>query len=126
MRPALMVVDNPDPEKLSTRKLVLETAKFNIINVTSAEEAIETLSRLDLHGVILPYHLPGTNCADLSARLREVRPNVKILVSEGSGCQEDGVFNGHDPATLVALCRKMFGDPLIREIKQQQADVQSV
>ena len=119
MRPALMVVDSPDPEKLSTRKLVLETAKFNIINVTSPEEAIETLTRLDLDGVILPYDLPRIGCADLAARLREVRPTVKILVSEGSGCTEDGVFNGHDPAGLVALCRKLFGDPLVREIREQ-------
>lgn len=117
MRPVLLIVDDPEPDKLSTSKLVLETAKFNVLNASSVDEAIDILSRLDLHGVILQGSR-GQNCEELLQRLRNVRPATKVLVPEGTFCTADRQYPLFDPGRLVAICRELFGDPVRIEIDQ--------
>jgi CheY-like chemotaxis protein len=120
MRPNLMVIEIPDAERVSTRKLVLEAAKFNVLTATSAQEAIAMLTRLDLDGVILPLHLEGTTCRELAEQLRDIRPGVKILAPRDSDCDDLVTYYPHfDPASLVHLCRQLFGDPLATERKEQ-------
>ena len=43
IRPCFLVIDHEFPDSISTRKLVLETAKYNVITAYSGNEAVETL-----------------------------------------------------------------------------------
>jgi len=53
VRPCFLVIDREFPGSISTRKLVLETAKFNVITSYSAQEAVETLKKFPaLQGVV--------------------------------------------------------------------------
>jgi hypothetical protein len=45
VRPILLVVDPPDPETLSTRKLILESQKYNVLTAFTGPEAQEIAQR---------------------------------------------------------------------------------
>ena len=45
IRPCFLVVDQEHSGSISTRKLVIETAKFNVITAYTGAEAIQTLNK---------------------------------------------------------------------------------
>ena len=45
IRPCFLVVDREFPGSVSTRKLVIETAKFNVLTAYSGREALEMHAR---------------------------------------------------------------------------------
>jgi hypothetical protein len=53
-RPCFLVIDREFPGSISTRKLVIETAKFNVLTAYSGKEALEMIARfLPSFGVVL-------------------------------------------------------------------------
>ena len=128
MRPTMLVVERPDADRLSTRKLVLESAKFNVVNATSERETIETLTRLDVDAVVLPLELRGSTCDDLVRAAKKARPTVKVVVPQSAHCAPsehiDARYNLFDPGSLVAVCRELFGDPLAHELAEEQEQEQ--
>lgn len=86
MRPCFLVVDNEYPESISTRKLVIETAKMNVITTYSVEEAIETLVRFPaVDGVVIDSEVKGIPCAKLVTHLQAIRPNLPVVVVSPGG-----------------------------------------
>src|ERR1700692_3947670 len=60
LRPCFLVVDREFPGSISTRKLVIETAKFNVLTAYSAEEAMELLERSPaVSGVVIDDGIEG-------------------------------------------------------------------
>jgi hypothetical protein len=54
VRPCLLIVEPEPAEALSTRKLVVETGKFNVITAYSGEEALASLERFPgVDGVVV-------------------------------------------------------------------------
>ena len=54
VRPCFLVIDREFPGSISTRKLVIETAKFNVLTAYSGLEALDTLQQFPaIHGVVL-------------------------------------------------------------------------
>jgi hypothetical protein len=43
IRPCFLVIDQEHSNSISTRKLVIETARFNVLTAYSGAEAIQTL-----------------------------------------------------------------------------------
>ena len=75
MRPIILVADPPDPEALSTRKLVLESAKFNVLTATSLQEADEILDSCPVTAAIFHDRMLGENDpAAIVARLKKKVP----------------------------------------------------
>ena len=65
---------------ISTRKLVIKTAKLSITTASSGNEAIETLERFPtLDAAILNAADWDVACAELVKRLREIVPNLPLL-----------------------------------------------
>ena len=80
-RPCFLVVDREHAASLSTRKLVIETAKFNVITAYSAEEALETLRRFPaVDGAVLDIHIDGAPCDVLIGQLKAIQPNLPVVV----------------------------------------------
>ena len=66
VRPCFLVIDREFPGSISTRKLVIETAKFNVLTAYSAQEAIETLKTFSaVQGVVLDSEVAGMPCERL-------------------------------------------------------------
>lgn len=112
MRPCFLVIDNEYPESISTRKLVIETAKMNVITTYSAKEAIETLIRFPaVDGVVLDSEVHGMPCAKLVARLHEIRPNLPVVVVSPGGderCEgKHHHVSGYNPRELLTKLQQI-------------------
>ncbi|MGI4828807.1 MAG: response regulator [Janthinobacterium lividum] len=81
IRPCFLVVDREHSVSISTRKLVIETAKMNVITAYSSQEAIATLELFPaVHGVVLDAGMKDMPRGDLVTRLKELSPQVPIVV----------------------------------------------
>jgi DNA-binding response OmpR family regulator len=114
-RPTFLMAE-PEPEQaLSARKLVLETAKFNVITAHSEREALELCQKFSaIDALIVHGSLPG-DCAQVVAKFKGGdggRPTILLAPSTSTSC--DGVdhrVSSHDPQELLELLRSLFGDP---------------
>jgi DNA-binding response OmpR family regulator len=115
MRPIFLVVDPPDPEALSTRKLVLESAKFNVLTAFSLAEAKEILTVTPVQAALFHERAFGADSPkEIVAGLRKQIPSTPIIVlsphPDTVDCADE-VLSSHDPIELVRYLRKRFKLP---------------
>jgi hypothetical protein len=86
-RPCFLVVDHEYPGDISTRKLVIESAKFNVITAYDADEAITCLKRFSkVDGVVINAEMGNDEeCRGLIENLRKVVPKLEIVVTSAGG-----------------------------------------
>jgi CheY-like chemotaxis protein len=111
-RPCFLVVDREFSGSISTRKLVIETAKFNVITAYSGTEAIETLERFPrVDGIVLDAGLCDGSCFDLVTALREIQPRLIVIAVSAPGADPvpnaDHQLESFDPRRLLALLEKL-------------------
>lgn len=107
-----MVIDREYAGNISARKLVIETAKFNVISVYGGAEAIETLIRFpNIDGIVLDSDVRDFRCGPLIERLREIRADIPIVVVSPNALENcDGerhLVCSYDPKDLLAELRKI-------------------
>jgi len=112
IRPCFLVIDREFPGSISTRKLVIETAKFNVLTAYSGKEALEVFTRFPaVSGVVLDGGLDDVSCDVVAAKLKAIQPNVPIIViaTPGfAGCpQADYQLESFDPAKLLEILRSL-------------------
>ena len=78
-RPAFIVAE-PEPEQaLSTRKLILETFKFNVITAHSVAETLELVSLFpNVQALIIHCGIPNFDTNDLIQAVKESRPICRL------------------------------------------------
>lgn len=112
IRPCILVVDAEFPGSISSRKLVIETAKFNVITAYSGLEAIETLERFPkVDAVVVNADEEETPCAELVKRLKAIVPNIQIIATSAGGDDDCGAHHGVSkfyPAALLEKLKTMF------------------
>ncbi|HEX2917628.1 MAG TPA: response regulator [Edaphobacter sp.] len=80
-RPCFLVVDREFPGSISTRKLVLETAKFNVITAYSGKEAIELIRRFPaVDGVVMDGEMDDIPADDLAQLFKKTVPGTPVIV----------------------------------------------
>jgi DNA-binding NtrC family response regulator len=118
MRPIFLVLDPPDPEALSTRKLILESEKYNVLTAFTAEEAVEIANRVPINLVVLHERVRNNGSSQLAADLKRINPEVPVwLVSPQPHKVEnvDEVISSFDPVVLVQMARDMFGNYVLKD-----------
>lgn len=115
LRPCFLVVDRETSTGISTRKLIIETAKFNVITAYSSAEAIETLRKFPaLDGVVTDSGMVDMPCDDMLSALRAIRPDIPRVVVDtpaGTSCNlATHVLDTFDPARLLRLLESLFPD----------------
>ena len=120
-RPAFIMAEVEPLEGVSARKLVLETAKFNVITAHSMNEAFtlfKTFPKAD--ALIIHSSLPGMEC-DTVATFKKLGPRTPIIVLSPSEAQQckDADYNlpSYEPQSLLNLLRSVFGDPRLQDGK---------
>ncbi len=104
------------PESISARKLVLETAKFNVLTAYSGREAMQLLEAFpNISAFILHSGLQDMACEELirAAKKRKAEMPV-VLLATHHGVSDDGAdyrVTSHSPEELLGLLRDLFGDP---------------
>ena len=113
-RPTLLIAEPEPNEALSVRKLVMETAKFNVITAYSSQEAVELLHRfpnVDAIAVVADIKdcekalkaAKSTN-ASMPAIVLSAKPSYRCSPAEHH-------ISSHEPEELLELLRSLFGDP---------------
>jgi hypothetical protein len=80
-RPCFLVIDREFPGSISTRKLVLETAKFNVLTAYSGRESLEMLRRFPaLDGVVMDGEMDDISSDELAEELKGIAPTIPVVV----------------------------------------------
>lgn len=111
-RPCFLVIDREYSGSISTRKLVIETAKFNVLTAYSAREGVDTIKRFPgVDGVIMDSEMPEMSCPELVHALKQAAPSVPVIVVHrplSEGCDEaDYQLDTFDPRQLLALLQSL-------------------
>jgi response regulator RpfG family c-di-GMP phosphodiesterase len=112
IRPCYLVIDRETSSGISTRKLVIETAKFNVITAYTAEEGIETLKKFPaIDGVVADAGIDDIPCDELVNRLKKLQPKLTIIVICTPGsvhCEKaDHSLESFDPRKLLDLLERL-------------------
>ena len=112
-RPCFLVIDQEFPGAISTRKLVLETAKYNVLTAYSAQEALSLLERFPrVDGVVMNATGHDTDCAELILKYRAIAPGIRIILTSGRDLVDCGpvdlALDNYDPRKLLDSLAKMF------------------
>jgi DNA-binding NtrC family response regulator len=104
------------PEAISARKLVIETAKFNVVTAYSAAEALDLLEQFPkLSACIVHSDIRDLTCATLVKKVKNLRPEMPVIVlstNAGRRCKgADYHVPSQSPEQLLELLRERFGDP---------------
>ena len=114
-RPALIVAEPEPAEALSVRKLVLETAKFNVLTAHSTREAIDTFQSFPNASSIIAVEGKNIDCEAITRTLKEAIPKIPVIVLSGRDgfrvTQADYHISSHEPEELLKVVRELFGDP---------------
>lgn len=96
------------------RKLVVETAKFNVLTAYSAEEGRELLRlfpRIDAMVILAEVKDCERTVKAARSKVRSL-PVIVLSANRSQRCnQADHHVSSHEPEELVDLLRSLFGDP---------------
>jgi len=115
LRPCFLVVDRETSTGISTRKLILETAKFNVITSYSSTEAIETLRKFPaLDAIVTDSGMVDMPCDELLAQVQAIKPEMPRVVVDtpvGTSCNlATHILDTFDPSRLLHLLETLFPD----------------
>jgi DNA-binding NtrC family response regulator len=113
VRPCFLVIDREFPGSISTRKLVIETAKFNVLTAYSAHEAVETIRAFPaVNGVVLDSDVSDIPCHALVAAIKEINPRIPVIAISGPGARDcpgaDRHLESFDPRKLLELLASLL------------------
>lgn len=112
-RPCFLVADREHASSISTRKLVIETAKLNVITTYSAAETVETLKKFPgIDAIILDANLEDAPIDDLIGRLKSIQPKAPVILIRSSPYSETSRLAEHqldsfEPVALLKLLRDL-------------------
>jgi hypothetical protein len=111
-RPCFLVIEREYPGNISARKLVIETAKMNVVSCYNSAEAIDTLRRFpEVTGIVLCADLTDMPCSQLAKQLKAIRPKAPLVIISPNGheaCDHaDHRVSSHDPQELLDLLEKL-------------------
>lgn len=111
-RATFLVVELEQPEGLSTRKLVLETAKHNVLTAYSGREGLEILKDHPVTAVVVYHGVNDVPPAKLIPQMKRMRPEVPVVALSPSISRTykgaDHVVPSHEPPELLALLERII------------------
>lgn len=115
MRLVVLMVEVEQPEGISTRKLVLETARHNVITAYDVEAGASLLRRFpNVDLAVVHSELDNSSFDETVKRLKAVRPDLKIIgvspTADGGASLRgaDYIVNSHDPHALLDILVHKF------------------
>ncbi len=115
IRPALIVAEQEPAQALSVRKLVLETAKFNVLTAHTTREAIDTFQSFPNASAIIAVEGNNIDCELITRTIKEATPKIPVLILSGRAGfkvpQADYHISSHEPEELLRVVRELLGDP---------------
>lgn len=118
-RPCFIVVDHEHFGSISSRKLVIETAKFNVITAYSGVEALETIVRFPaVDGIVVNANVRDIPPAELIETIKQAMPSMPVILigypTTGDCDNADYRVDSFEPAKLLQLLRSLCAEEASR------------
>jgi hypothetical protein len=113
VRPIIVVLDKPDPERLTNRKLALEIEKFNVLTAYSLDELFATAERTTYDAIVMNCSM-SNDPQSLCGLIKEQFPDKPLfVVAPDGGAPEsaDHVIRSSDDRELINVIISVFGIP---------------
>ena len=113
-RTTVLMIEPQQPESISVRKLVIETAKHNVITAYGGGEGLSLFRKFPrVDAVVVHAGITDLPCSKVAAEVREQRPEVPIFVlapNTGFPClPADHIISSHDPGALLHALEHLNG-----------------
>lgn len=113
-RLTFLIVESEPAQGLSTRKLLIETAKHNVITAYSGNEGLEMLDRFpNVDAVAVDVTLEDMPCEEFVKEVRKRNSRMKIVALSPNkvrfDCSDTELVSSHDPAELLKLLQTLGG-----------------
>ena len=113
VRLVVLMVEVEQPEGISSRKLILETARHNVLTAYSGDDAVILLQRFpNVDLAIIHSELEDEAFESTVRRLKEVRPSLYIVAISPVDFDKlegvDAVLPSYDPQELLEFLAKRF------------------
>jgi response regulator RpfG family c-di-GMP phosphodiesterase len=127
IRPCYLVLDREYPGSISTRKLVIETAKLNVITAYDVQEAIETLERFPrVDGVVFNASIVGISTEQMIQRLRQIVPEITVIITSAGtprlDLDNEYYVDSLDPKALLD-CLESLNKQAMKEIAKRDPEI---
>lgn len=114
MRATFLVVEPQPHQGISARKLVLETAQYNVITAYSAADAVELMKNFPkVNAIIINPEVKGLSTAKLIEELKAFNRKAPVIIASANTnrrfAHADEQVSSHDPIELLNLLRAKFG-----------------
>jgi DNA-binding response OmpR family regulator len=104
-RATFLVIEPDQPEGLSSRKLVIETAKHNVLTAHSAKEGLEIFNKHPVDAVVVHASIDDIPCGKIVERIKKQRKEMPVIVISPTGLDQckpaDKVLGSHKPEELL-------------------------
>jgi hypothetical protein len=101
------MIEEEQPEGLSSRKLVVETVKHNVLTAYNAKDGIALLTRFPNVDAVLVHAGQLHKAPGLLSEVRKICPRKPIVLAspfaEESSPEADFVVDSHKPQALLKL-----------------------
>src|ERR1041385_6269710 len=115
VRPTVIVTEPEPIEALSVRKLVLETAKFNVLTAHTTREAIDLHELFPNVSAVVIAAGRDIDPPSITATIKSIASRLPVICLYGQiGAQcpaADYSLSSHEPEKLLELLRSLLGDP---------------
>jgi len=113
-RLSFLIIEAEPSDGLSTRKLLLESAKHNVITAYSGKEGVETFKRFpNVDAICIDAELEDLKGYDVAKKVKNSNPKIRIVGLSprlAARCDwADETIDSHDPAALLKLLEEMGG-----------------
>ena len=78
--PRLILCVDDETVGLQVRRLLLERAGYRVLTALDGPTGIEIFRREPVEAVVLDYSMPGMTGGEVARNLRQIKPNVPILM----------------------------------------------
>ncbi len=107
------MIEVEQPEGISTRKLVLETARHNVITAYTKDAGAELLRRFpNVDVAVVHTELDNSSFSETVRELKGILGDLPVIgVSPRSDVHKDGadyLIPSHDPQALLTLLAEKF------------------
>jgi len=116
-RLTFLIVEAEPEEGLSTRKLLIETAKHNVLTAYNGQEGKETLNRFpEVDAIVFDMGVTDVSCEEFQEHVKKSQGRYEFIAlcksddeeSRARRCANE-VISAHDPAGLLNMLEHKFG-----------------
>ena len=113
-RLGFLIIETERIDGLSTRKLLLESAKHNVVTAYSGKEGVEMYKRFpNVDAVCIEAELPDLKSSAVAEGIRKLNPKIRIVGLSprlAARCEwADKTIDSHDPNALLEVLEEMGG-----------------